>query len=222
MEKVWKLNINEGDRYGRLTVLQEVERGRKPCGQTFRRFLCKCDCGNTKVIPLFCLRQGLVRSCGCLGNESRFTSKRKYPEIAASSRLYKIWVKMKRRCYDTSSIEYKNYWGRGIAVCDEWKEDFLSFYTWAKSNGYSDKLSLDRINNNGDYEPSNCRWATRTEQANNTSSNVLLSYKGETHTASEWSRMLNIPVTVIYRRRKKKWSDEKILSTDYNRFKREL
>ena len=222
---MWKkglLKISEGDRYGRLTVLKEVERGKKPCGQTYRRFLCKCDCGNTKIVPLNSLRQGYVRSCGCLGDENRHNSQRKYPERAASSRLYKIWVNMKRRCYDTNVIEYKKYWGRGITVCDEWKADFLPFYNWAKNNGYSDNLTLDRINNNGNYEPSNCRWATRIEQANNTSFNILLSYNGETHTASEWSRLLKIPVAVIYRRKKRQWSDEKILTTKYNRFKKEI
>jgi hypothetical protein len=98
---------------------------------------------------------------------------------------------MKQRCYNENHSSYKRYGGRGITVCDEWKNDFVEFRNWAINNGYKDGLTLDRINNNGDYEPSNCRWATLLEQANNKSNNRYITYDGETKTYSEWCRIKN-------------------------------
>ena len=98
-------------------------------------------------------------------------------------------------------------------MCPEWKNNFMAFYDWALSNGYSDELTIDRINYDGDYEPSNCRWADWIVQGNNRSSNVNVIYAGETHTVSEWSRILSIRMGTIYSRRKKGWGFEKIFST---------
>ena len=103
---------------------------------------------------------------------------------------------MKQRCYKPNHPAYKNYGGRGIKVCDEWLNDFKAFYNWARKCGYSHKLTLDRINNNGNYEPSNCRWATRKEQANNTRSNIRYTVGEETHTIAEWSRIIKVNPTV--------------------------
>ena len=112
----------------------------------------------------------------------------KYPDRSiVYSRLYHIYQSIKQRCYYPKAISYKRYGAKGIVMCDEWKNDFMSFYNWAIANGYSDNLTIDRINSNGNYEPSNCRWVTYKLQANNKSSNVFLSLNGVVHTIAEWS-----------------------------------
>lgn len=129
------------------------------------------------------------------------------------TRLYEIWRGIKKRCYLKTHIHYKNYGGRGIIMCDEWKNDFKIFYDWSKNNGYKDKLTIDRINNNGNYCPENCRWITIKEQGLNKRTNVFLIYNGEKHTISEWSKIIKINAQTICERRKRGWSDEKIIET---------
>lgn len=122
---------------------------------------------------------------------------------------------MKKRCYSTKFREYKNYGGKGIVVCDEWKNDFEAFRNWALNNGYSDTLSIDRIDNNKNYEPDNCKWSNKIEQANNTTRNIKIAYNGETHTISEWSRISGIPYSTLYSRIfKYKWDLEKAFKAD--------
>lgn len=126
-------------------------------------------------------------------------------------RLYRIWRNMRRRCNSPKSDYYYNYGGRGIKVCDEW-DDYLNFRKWALRNGYSEELSIDRINVDGNYEPSNCRWATREEQANNARSNVNLTYKGVTKTATEWARTLGITKSTMFHRLDRSWTIEEIMT----------
>ena len=108
------------------------------------------------------------------------------------TRLYRIWKNMKARCYRKSAREYGNYGGRGISICEEWKDDFLSFRKWALSNGYKESLTIDRIDVNKDYKPSNCRWITNKEQQNNRRDNRIYEYDGKSLTLSQWSELLGM------------------------------
>lgn len=120
---------------------------------------------------------------------------------------------MKNRCSANSGKHYKNYKLRGISVCEEWKNDFNTFYEWAINNGYYPTLSIDRIDGTKGYSPDNCRWATAKMQANNIRTNVIITYNGESHTIPEWSQITNIPSYVIRNRRNYGWNVEKILTT---------
>lgn len=144
-----------GKRYGKLTVLERVQTSKKT------KWKCKCDCGNEVVVASDNLRSGHSRSCGCL----------KLEEVTKhgqwNTRIYRIYYAMKQRCNNPKCAAYGYYGGRGIKVCIEWENDFQTFYNWAMSHGYADDLSIDRIDVNGNYEPSNCRWATATEQSFN-------------------------------------------------------
>lgn len=122
---------------------------------------CKCDCGNTKIFCTRELRAGDVTSCGC-NRKSRATVHGLY-----YTREHRIWIGMKNRCTNPNAINYEWYGGKGVTVCKEWSEDFENFYKWAHENGYQDNLTIDRINGNGDYEPTNCRWITIQEQQKN-------------------------------------------------------
>ena len=136
--------------------------------------------------------------------------------------LYKRYYSMKARCYNKNSQAYSNYGGRGIKICDEWLSDFMNFYNWAMENGYNEKLTLDRINNNGNYEPSNCRWITDYEQRFNKRNNRLLTINGETKTITEWAQISNLNVHTIYSRIRNGWKNEELLKekdTDYNYLK---
>lgn len=131
------------------------------------------------------------------------------------TRIYNIWGLMKNRCYCPTSNNYKNYGGRGIKICDEWKNNFIAFKDWAYANGYNEKLTIDRIDNNGNYEPSNCRWITNLEQQFNKRNNHLITYNGKTQTLSQWAKELEISREVIEQRLKRKLPIEKVLTKGY-------
>ena len=109
-----------------------------------------------------------------------------------NQKLYKVWSGIKQRCFNPNSNRYKNYGGRGISICDEWKNSFETFCKWALENGYKEGLSIDRIDHEKDYDPSNCRWTDEITQQNNRTNNTLYEYEGETHTLTEWSRIKGI------------------------------
>ena len=138
--------------------------------------------------------------------------------IKRTERLSRIYSMMKQRCYNSKMPNFKYYGARGIAVCDERRNDSQSFYEWAILNGYKEELTLDRIDNSGNYEPSNCRWVTAKEQSNHRSNNIILSFNGENHTISEWSEITGIKQHVIRNRLMRGWSIENVLTRKVGKY----
>lgn len=204
-----KQDINKliGKRFGRLVVekFSHIRVYQNPKNQKIKNiiyYLCRCDCGNTKLISKYDLtcKRG-TKSCGCLVAE---TCKNNFSTHSLRKhRLYHIWNDIKSRCTRKAEQSYYRYGARGIFICDEWKNDFMSFYNWSMSNGYADNLTIDRIDVNGNYEPCNCRWATYTEQANNRRNNIIVTYNNETRTLKQWCGFLGVNYKLVWERMKK-------------------
>lgn len=198
-----------GQRFGRLVVLRRA--GTKVyTGATAVLYECVCDCGNKTIVFAGALRKGTTQSCGCLHNEqlvSRSTTHGK-----RKSRLYSIYAGMKRRCYIHTDKRYERYGGRGITVCDEWRNDFQSFYDWSMANGYRDDLSIDRIDNDKGYSPDNCRWATPKQQERNKSNKKLYEVNGEKKLLADWCDIYGVDCKKAGERiRRYKWTVEEAL-----------
>lgn len=177
-----------GKRFGRLTVIGVEDNGKR---KTY--YACRCDCGNVKVIRADALIGGCTVSCGCKKKEQdRVNLTANHSHKMSGTRLYVIWNGLKGRCNNPNDPRYYRYGGRGISVCEEWNTSFQSFYDWAISNGYSDDLTIDRIDNDGNYEPTNCRWTTSKEQCNNRSSNINIKIGNATKTLTEWCEIFNV------------------------------
>jgi hypothetical protein len=131
----------------------------------------------------------------------------------AHTRIYRTWCNMKGRCYRKTAKRYDLYGGRGIKVCDEWKNSFIAFYKWSIENGYQEDLTIDRIDVNGNYEPNNCRWISNFEQQSNRTDNRFIKYKGKTKTLSEWSRIYNLNLKTLQKRINKGWDLERAFNT---------
>lgn len=219
--------LQAGQKFGRLTIIKEaytktVERKvfRKRNNfytiekQNLEYYLCKCDCGKEKIVFKGSLTQGLIRSCGCLAKERivYFNKNiREYHKPFRDTRLYRIWHSIKQRCYNANNqkrdvSKFNTYYKRGIVMCDEWKNDFMAFYNWAMANGYKDNLTIDRINNDGNYEPSNCRWLTVKEQQRNKRDTIYLIHNGDIDSLPSWAERLNIPYSKLYSNYKKRTS----------------
>lgn len=186
-------------KFGRLTILSEIKV--KENGRNRIYFNCLYDCGKTKKILKYSVINGVTVSCGCYGAEQRIKSTIKHGMSKQSKNyhpLYTTWDSMIQRCTNPNSKEYHNYGGRGIKVFDEWRNDFKKFYDWAIERGYSKELTIDRIEVNGDYIPSNCRWATTSIQARNKRNNHLIEYNGETMCITDVAYIIGVnPSTAL-------------------------
>lgn len=216
-----------GKTFNRLTVLklhhkkQLFNKNGKPNGHLYY-YECLCSCGKISIVASTLLKNNSVKSCGCLREDEIKKSENKHRiHGMKNTRIYKIWSSMRGRCHYKYIHGYERYGGRGIKVCQEWEENFMNFYNWSINNGYRDDLTIDRINFNGNYEPSNCRWVTKKEQARNTKSNHNITYKGETHCLKEWSEILGINYgTLKGRIQKRKWNIEKAFTEPIHEEKR--
>lgn len=179
-----------GKRFGRLVVMEYAYTNLN--GDTY--WLCECDCGESVNVSRYSLTTGRTRSCGCLKRE--MTSARASTHHMSNTRIYRIWRAIHDRCRNPNDANYYKYGARGIDVCNEW-DDFITFYEWSMVNGYSDNLSIDRINNDDWYYPENCRWVDETIQANNRRTNRYITYCGNRHTLAEWSRILDIKYVTL-------------------------
>lgn len=192
----------------RIGSLVVIERNGVQNGKAM--WLCKCDCGNHKTVSGDNLRNGHTRSCGCLWEKAIRPTRIKHGK--AQTRLYRTWCHFKDRCCNDKDKRYPRYGGRGIQVCEEWKNDFQAFYDWAMANGYKDHLTIDRIDNDGNYEPGNCRWVTNKTQSNNRQTNVLIEFEGKRQNIKQWSEELQMNYQTIYQRHRKGMAPEEILS----------
>ena len=196
-----------GEKFGKLTAIAPA--GYAKNGKTL--WLCRCDCGKLATVKTNELRTGGTKSCGCLVKEVLSVMHRTHG--MSGDRIYRIWRLMKNRCTNSRSPDYPHYGGRGITVCDEWRNSFEAFRDWALANGYADNLSIDRIDVNGNYCPENCRWATQVQQCENRTNNNLITCDGETLPVKVWAKRLSISADVLYSRKRHGWSDEMTIKT---------
>lgn len=206
--------IKVGDKFTRLTVMKQLDDYIDKSGRKDKRWLCLCECGNEKIVRGSYLSGKVTRSCGCLRSEkSSERLKNTVKHGFAGTRIYHTWRLMIDRCENTNNKSYKNYGGKGIKVCAEWK-NVENFVNWSKAHGYADNLTIDRIDSKKDYSPDNCRWVDRKTQNNNTSRNHLLTYNGKTQTLAQWSEETGINYGCLKTRiNKLGWSVEKSLTT---------
>lgn len=190
-----------GEQYGLWTALE-------PSNQS-GKWKCQCVCGTIKDVYTSNLRSGKTHSCGC--HAKSVNSARMSTHNESKSKLYGVWLAMRRRCYLKTTRDYENWGGRGIKVCDEW-QSYEPFRDWAMTNGYQEGLTLDRKDNDKDYSPDNCRWVNRFVQSNNKRNNHFVEINGEIHTIAEWCRLRNIKKGAFQSRLKLGWTGEKLLA----------
>ena len=186
-----------GNKYNALTVLEKTDK-RDSSGNVY--WLCKCDCGNTRLVKTHSLLSGHTKGCGC-----HITARK--GKYVRKSRLYNTWSCMRKRCYNPNDKRYKKYGGRGITICDEWL-DYDNFYEWAMANGYQDDLSIERIDVNGNYEPSNCTWIPMSKQGDNTTRTVKHNINGRLMTIRQIANELGVSYGAVQHRIQRKQSLE--------------
>ena len=189
--------------FNRLTVISRVENNK----YNQARWLCQCICGNQTIVSTYHLKSGRIKSCGCMLKE--IIKNRSITHGCYNTRNYSIYNDIKKRCYNKNSKSYANYGGRGIKICDEWKDNYIAFRDWALANGYRDDLTIDRIDSNGNYCPENCRWIPKDEQARNKTTNIRTP---DGKCLAEYCRDHNLPYATIYKRLLLGWSMEDALS----------
>ena len=204
-----------GKRFGKLEILEPAYKDKY--GWKWR---CKCDCGNEVILYGRAMLSGGTRSCGCLNKIA--VSEARTTHHKSKNRLYPIWAAIKQRCLNPHSSVYEYYGGRGIEMCSEWRDSFEAFYEWAIANGYDEnaprgECTIDRIDVNGNYEPSNCRWVNIIAQANNMRTQRLITWNGKTMGLSAWARELGIKRSTLNSRLECGWSLEKAFTTSPTR-----
>jgi hypothetical protein len=198
-----------GKTFGRWTVIADA--GNKKQASFW---YCECDCGTVRTIQGDSLTGGNSKSCGCLNVDNVTTRSTKHGHLKGrvKSKTYNSWTQMKSRCLNPNNPQYKDYGGRGIKICDRWLNSFENFFE--DMGKCPEDLTLDRKDNNGNYTPENCRWATRSEQNNNARTNKPIKYKGVTKNLSQWARELNMLVCTLARRfNEYHWDTEKAFNT---------
>lgn len=195
-----------GQKRGRLTVVERVDNNSQ--GQT--QWRCICECGNECITTGVYLRNGHTKSCGCLCADMLRDLRTTHGE--STSRIYRIWRDILRRCEDPRRRGYADYGGRGITICDEWKT-YETFRDWSLANGYAEDLSVDRIDNNKGYCPENCQWTNDITQANNKRNNVVIAIDDKTLTMAQWSRETGIPYSALQHRIAMGWEPKDAVMT---------
>ena len=202
-----KIDITNPNKYARLTILGDSKEIHRSGKRRVRYVDVLCDCGNTNTTRLDHLVAGRTKSCGCHKLEVISKKGRNIKHGGYETNLYMRWDGIKKRCFDPNYKSFYRYGGRGIKMFDGWINDFANFRDWALANGYKQELQIDRIDNNGNYDPSNCRWVTCKKNCNNKSNNVFITYKGKTKTLGEWADFLGINKSTLQTRiTRKKWN----------------
>lgn len=196
MKNINRVNDLTGKKFGRLTAIGLAD---KKSRKTY--WICQCDCGNLKIARSDSLQCGAIKSCGCLKKEQdKVNLTAHHSHKQSGKRIYNIWQGMKARCYNKNNARYHRYGGRGITICEEWKDDFSAFYEWSINNGYSEDLTIDRIDNNKNYSPENCRWSNNEEQCNNRDTNINITIGNATKTLMRWCEIFELNYKTIYAR----------------------
>lgn len=207
-----RLDVQTGHRFGRYTVLREVQRRHGS-----RRFLCRCDCGAEKAVDLRSLRRGDAVSCGCYSRQ--LVRQRNTKHGLHATRLYRTWVGIKSRCLNPKNGAYRRYGGRGITICAEWMA-FEPFREWAMAHGYRDDLTIERKDNDGPYAPENCTWISHADQARNTRKAQRVWLNGRGMTLRQWAQTAGIPWATFQARLKVGMSLEEALIAPAHRGRR--
>lgn len=220
-----------GEKIGRLTIIRRADDRFDSRGKSRIYWLCECECGTIKEVRGDSLNGNHTVSCGCFHKdqvskahiETR-ASQNTYGE--SRERIHNIWYLMKYRCEDPTSPAYHNYGGRGIKLCEEWADEvqgYFRFKEWALNNGYDETLTIDRIDNNGNYSPENCRWADDYIQRNNRRNNIQIEYGGRVQTLSQWARELGVPMKNLHNRiRVLGWDVERAFTQPYRKSNRNI
>lgn len=198
-----RINVAPGDRFGDLTIIEEIE-----CYRKKRYFICQCSCGEVRRVRFVALKAGEIKSCGCKRDERNRTSNLSHGE--SGSHLYNSWHSMKQRCLNPNSEVFEHYGARGITICLEWME-YEPFRKWALANGYLPNLTIERKDVNGNYEPNNCTWIEGPKQTLNTRRSRRLTFNGKTQPLKLWADEMGMSPKLIRNRLQDGWSVERAL-----------
>lgn len=199
-----KLRDLTGMKFGRLSVIERAD----PLGKKGVYWRCICDCGKECTVLGNALVTRHTKSCGCYLRE---TSNRPKSHGLSKTKEHAIWKAMRQRCNDKNASNYHRYGGRGIKICTEWNL-FINFYNWCQNSGFKDGLTIDRIDNDGNYEPNNCRWVDKSTQGNNKSNNRKMMFNGELVSVTRVGSIIGIDRRTISYRLKSGWTDEQCVS----------